>query len=73
MMIPIWLAEMVNYFLFRQHALHSVDMECVILVAVISNISEFSSKDDKMGQDIEKSVYRIWDIKGAILERGSHS
>ena len=47
-------------------------MECVILVVVISDLSEFSSKDDKMGQDIEKSLYRIWNIKGVILEGGSH-
>ena len=50
-----------------------MDMECIFLVAVISYFSEFPSKDDKMGQDIEKSVHSIRNIKGAILEGGSHS
>ena len=65
---------MVYLLLWRQHAIHYLDLEHQGVETGDSDKLEESNKDDKVGQGREYFVYCVWNIEVAVLEgRGNDS
>lgn len=64
---------MVNFPLFRQHALYSMDMECFYIGDLVYRFFELTGENVEMGQGTEQSVHCVWGREGAFLEGRSHN
>jgi hypothetical protein len=51
---------MVNHLLFRQHALHRMDLERIVVGSGGSDITEWAGEDAEMGSGREQPVHCVW-------------